>query len=232
MSEIRIPFSDPIEWDDSITDVIEAIRKSPELDDEERDVARAIAFTAPERGIVTAAELAKELEGADARAVVDEARTSLDLPTLAEEDAHKEFERANANLPPGRDAEGRCLQKCAARGCVAYPLNEMGVPVPVPDRIWWCDAHKHLADPDDHLPPAARYRLDLSTMGLVAVGEERERLLEENRERERKAAEREQRRREEAKALAEVESRYMEQAEPIAIAGWLVRPNGVVVDDR
>jgi hypothetical protein len=44
VTEIPFPFPDPIDTSDSITDVIGAIRKSPELNDEERDVARAIAF--------------------------------------------------------------------------------------------------------------------------------------------------------------------------------------------
>jgi hypothetical protein len=69
-------------------------------------------------------------------------------------------------------------------------------------------------------------------MSPRAVGAERERLLEEDRERERKAAERTRRRREEAKALREIEDRYVEQAKPINIGGWLVDGKGRIVDDR
>ena len=50
--------------------------------------------------------------------------------------------------------------------------------------------------------------LDYETMSLKAVGAEQERLLEEDRERERKAAAREQRRREEAERLGKLEEQY------------------------
>ncbi len=63
-------------------------------------------------------------------------------------------------------------------------------------------------------------------MSLRAVGAERERLLQEDRQREEGAQAREQQRREEAAALAEVQQRYREQAKPINIGGWMVRAGG------
>lgn len=45
MSEIRIPFPDPIEPEHTIADVHDAIRKSPELDD---DGARELRARSPE----------------------------------------------------------------------------------------------------------------------------------------------------------------------------------------
>jgi hypothetical protein len=233
MSEIRVPFPDPIEPDDTIADVHDAIRKSPELDDGERELAEAVVVQALERGTTRPAQLIAELEGTGAREIVDKARQSLGMNTVGEQEAAEEFERANQTLVgSGRDADGRAFMVCAAEDCHAFPLSEQGVPTPVLDRVWWCEAHKDQAGPDDHLPPEPKYRIDPATMGLVAIGEERERFLEEDRERKRKAAEREQRRREEAKALAEVEGRYVEQAKPINIAGWQVRPDGRIVDDR
>jgi hypothetical protein len=232
MTEVRVPFPDPIEPEHTIADVHDAIRKSPELNDDERQVANAIAYKALERGTTRAAQLVAELEGAGARGIGDRARESIGMKTIAEEEADAKFERENANLPPGRDAEGRCFQGCAAEDCNAYPLNEMGVPVKVVDRIWWCDRHKDEAGPDDHLPPEVKYVIDPATMSLKAVGAERERLLEEDRERERKAAEREQQRRREAEALAEVQDRSAEQAKPISILGFLVDGKGRLVDDR
>jgi hypothetical protein len=226
------PFPDPLEPDDWIAEVHDAIRKSPELDDDERQVAQAIADKALERGTVRAAELVKELEGADAREIVDEARQSLGMNTIAEQEANEKFERENANLPPGRDAEGRCFQGCAAENCHAYPRDEQGIPIPVADRIWWCDQHRDLAGEEDHLPPEVRYVWDMATISLRAVGAERERLLDEDRERERKAAERSEQGRREAEALTEVRERYEAEAEPMRIGGWLVGPGGKVIDEH
>jgi hypothetical protein len=232
MSEVRVPFPDPLKPEHTIADVHAAIRKTPELNDEERQVAEAIAYGALTRGTTQAAELDKELKGPDARRIVDEARESIGLRTIAAEEADRRWERVNANLPPGRDADGRIFQVCAAQNCNVWPMTEMGVPMKVADRVWWCDRHKDQAGPDDHLPPEVKYVLDFATMSPRAVGAERERLLEEDRERERKAAERTRRRREEAKALREIEDRYVEQAKPINIGGWLVDGKGRIVDDR
>jgi hypothetical protein len=201
VSEIRIPFPDPIEPEHTIADLHDAIRKSSELTDEERQVANAIAYGALERGTVRAAELVEELKGTGAREIVDEARQSLGMNTVGEQEAAERFERENANLPPGRDADGRCFQGCAAENCNAYPLDEQGIPVPVKDRIWWCSQHREMAGPDDHLPPEVRYVIDPATMSLKAVGAEQERLLEQDREREGKAAERTEQWRQEAAGL-------------------------------
>jgi hypothetical protein len=232
MSEIRIPFPDPIEPEHTIADVYDGIRKSPGLDDEERDLAQAIAHRALERGTVRAAELQEELDGAGARAIFDEARRSIGWRTISEQEADEEFERENANLPPGRDADGRCFQSCAAEDCLAYPMDEQGIPTPVVDRIWWCDRHADQAGPDDHLPPEPKYVIDPATMSPRAVGAEHARLLEEDRERERKAAERSAQSRREAEALTEVQERYEAQAEPMRIGGWLVGTGGVVIDEH
>jgi hypothetical protein len=229
MSEVKVPFPDPLDPDDSIADVHDAIRKSPELDDDERRIADAIVYRALERGTTRAAQLVAELEGAGAREIVDEARESIGMKTLGAEEADREFERVNAALPPSL---GPRFMVCAAENCNVYPLNELGVPVEVPDRIWWCQRHQDQAGPDDHLPPEPKYVIDPATMSLRAVGAERERLEEEDRERVRKAAEREQRRREESKALSEVRDRYAEVAKPINIGGWLVDGKGRIVDDR
>jgi hypothetical protein len=219
MTELRLPLPDPLSSDDTIADVHDAIRKSPDLDDEERKVAAAVAFKALERGTVRAAGLVAELEGPDARKIVDEARTSIGMKTIADEAAHKDFERVNAALPPGRDAEGKAFMGCADPNCNAYPMNEMGVPAKVVDRVWWCDRHRDQAGPEDHLPPEVRYVLDLATMSPVAVGAERERLLEEDRKREAKARERERIQREEAERLAKLEREWQLKNVPVFYEG-------------
>jgi hypothetical protein len=219
MTEIRVPLPDPLSPDDTIADVHDAIRKSPDLGDEERKVAAAVAFKALERGTVRAAGLVEELEGPGARKIVNEARKSIGLNTIAEEEAHREFERVNASLPPGRDAEGKAFMGCADPNCNAYPLNEMGVPAKVVDRVWWCDRHRDQAGPEDHLPPEPKYVWDMATMSLRAIGKERERLLEEDRERERKAAERQRIQREEAERLAKLEREWQEKNPPVFFGG-------------
>jgi hypothetical protein len=219
MSEVRVPFPDPLSPDDLVVEVVDAARRSPDLSEEERDLTEALVFRAMERGTTTAAELAEELHGPDARRIVDEARKSIGLDTIADEEAHQRFDAANRALPPGRDAEGKIFQGCAAKNCNAYPQDELGVPTPVADRVWWCDRHKDQAGPEDHLPPEARYVLDPATMSPRAVGAERERLLEEDRERERKAAEREQLRREEAERLGNLEREWQRQNPPLLFGG-------------
>ena len=105
MTEVKVPFPDPLEPDDSLSEVYGAIRKSPELDDEERRIAEAIAFKALGRGTTRAADLVAELEGPGARAIVDEARVSVGLRTIEDEAAHKRFE--DANSMPAREGRAR-----------------------------------------------------------------------------------------------------------------------------
>jgi hypothetical protein len=219
VSEIRIPFPDPIEPEHTIAKVHDEIRKSPELDGGERELAVAVVVQALWRGTTRAVDLQKELEGAGAREIVDKARESIGLRTIAEEEADQRFERENANLPPGRDAEGKAFMGCADPNCNAYPLNEMGVPAKVVDRVWWCDRHRDQAGPEDHLPPEPKYVWDMATMSLRAIGKERERLLEEDRERERKAAERQRIQREEAERLAKLEREWQLKNVPVFYEG-------------
>jgi hypothetical protein len=228
MTELRVPYRSE---DDDVTSIADAARET--LTGEERRVTEQLAFDALARGTTKVGDLFEELESAG-RQLLDRAREGCGMLSVEAEAAHTEFERANANasLRPGRDAKGRLLQRCAEPDCGRFPIGPEGFPAPVSDRKWWCDAHRHLAEPGDDQPPEAEYQLDPMTFTVRAVGAERERLLEEDRERESKAAEREQRRREEAKALAEVRDRYADQAKPIHLAGWLVRPDGRIADDR
>jgi hypothetical protein len=233
VTAFRIVFPDPIKPEHTVADIHAAIRKSPELNDGERQLAEAVLSQALGRGTTRAADLFEELKGNGRRRIVDAARESIGMPTVDAEEADLEFKRVNRmHVGTGRDADGLAFMGCAAENCHAYPLNEMGVPSRVPDRVWWCARHKDQAGPDDHLPPEPDYFIDPATMALRAAPALQARLLKEDEERVRKAAEREQRRREEAKALAEVRDRYAEQAKPTNIGGWLVRPNGRIVDEH
>ena len=133
MSEIRIPYQDE---GDQILDAIDAARKT--LDGDELRVTEQVVYDALSRGTTRVGGLLTELESAGSdgrRQLVDRARQSFGMKTVGEEEADAKFELENANLPPGRDAEGRCFQGCAAENCNAYPMDEQGVPIPVPDRI-------------------------------------------------------------------------------------------------
>jgi hypothetical protein len=228
VSEFRIAYQDE---DDQILEAIHAARKT--LDGDELRVTEQLVRQALEQRCVTrVGDLLKELEQVGPtgrRQLVDEARTSLGMKTLDAEEAAEAFKRNRATMPP---SDGPRFQVCAAENCNVYPLSELGVPIEVADRVWWCARHKDQAGPEDHLPPEPKYVLDFATMSPKAVGAERERLLEADRELVRKAAELEQRRREGAKALAEVRDRYADQAKPINIGGWLVDGKGRIVDDR
>ena len=126
----------------------------------------------------------------------------------------EEIRAAGSDFGRPGDAEGKILQKCHAPNCQAMPVNEHGHPIPVIDRRWWCGKHRDQAAPGDDLPPEPKYVLDLATMSPRAVGEERERLLEEDRQREQKAREREQLRREESERLRKLEEEYRASLKP------------------
>jgi hypothetical protein len=219
MTELRIAYQDE---GDQILDAIDAARAT--LDgDELRVTEQLIRQALEQRSVTRVGDLLEELEQVGQtgrRRLVDEARTSLGMKTLDAEKADREFKRVTRTLVgSGRDADGRIFQVCAAEDCLVYPLSEQGVPIPVPDRRWWCDRHKDQADPDDHLPPEPKYVLDFATMSPRAVGAERERLLEEDRERERKAAERTRLRREEGERLWKLEQEWQAAHPPIFFQG-------------
>jgi hypothetical protein len=142
-------------------------------DPQERQVVRGVMFEiATEPGIETYGDALDRLEAAGVegrRELVDAARRREGLPSLAQEEGHRAFEAANSQLMPGRDSEGRILQRCAATNCGVFPIGPEGFPVPTSDRRWWCDSHKHLAAEGDDHPPSPRYVLDPATFSLVAV---------------------------------------------------------------
>jgi hypothetical protein len=189
------------------------------LDGDELRVTERLVRQALERCVTRVGDLLEELEQVGPtgrRRLVDQARQSLGMRTLGAEEADEAFKRNRATMPP---SEGPGFQVCAAENCNVYPLSELGVPIEVADRVWWCARHKDQAGPEDHLPPEPKYAWDMATMSLRAIGKERERLLEEDRERERKAAERTRLRREEGERLWKLEQEWQAAHPPIFFQG-------------
>lgn len=228
--EIKIPFQSR---DQTISEALAAGVDQAIERGEDRDVTTQILLNSSG----TMGELIDHLGSLDAegqRRVLDGARKAAGLEASEDIDSRERFQRHNRALPPGRDADGRQFVGCAEPNCMARPLDEMGAPVPVTDRVWWCDRHKDQAGPDDHLPPDdLRPRFDPMTMQLLPSMAEEKRLKEEDRKREeaaRERRERRERRRQESEALDAVKRRYVEQAAPINVAGFWVRPDGRIVE--
>ncbi len=179
-------------------EVVDAAREVLEGDD--LRVVEQVAYDAMVRGKTKVGDLLGELEAAGPdgrRRIVDQARENLGMMSLADEEGHRAFEVANRALRmrPSYDEHGRRSVVCAEANCNAWPQGEQGEPLPVADRVWWCDRHRHLAGPEDHLPPEPKYEIDPHTFAVTAVGAEKERLLAEDEKLRRGAEEREQRRR-------------------------------------
>ncbi len=207
MTEIQIPYQDR---EQTLADAI-ACNVDRALDGEERDIAFQVLFDSPPSQ--TMGELFDRLD-ADGRDMANKARSELGLESVEEVEAHQAFEAANRNLPPSRDAEGRIFQACHAENCNNFPTGELGEPISVSDRRWWCDQHRDQATAEDHLPPEPEYVLDMQTMSLKAVGAEQERLLEEDRKLQEKARERTERQRAEGERLAKLEDEYQATLKP------------------
>jgi hypothetical protein len=195
MNEVPVPFPDPLDPDDLVVEVVDAARRSPDLTDEERDVAEAIAIRAMQRGTTEAAALAEELEGPDARRIVDEARESIGLPTFEEIERKREIASAGRDDPPThyhgppRDFRGRAVQQCAAPGCQALSKDEAtGSVGPVAAKRFWCPAHEAEAPGGDMAPwtpPPVRYGIGggfVDEAQAAADAKHYERLVAESRE--------------------------------------------------
>src|SRR5215207_9313767 len=60
----------------------------------------------------------------------------------------KHMMRSPSLTPPG-----------AAGGCGEIPINELGAPIPVDVKRWWCPTHLHLASEGDMAPRPSRLRI-------------------------------------------------------------------------
>lgn len=146
----------------------------------------------------------------------------------AAETAAREATEKAAAVPttdkPFQTDDGKRLVECSAEGCHAIPTTAAGSWRPVADRRWWCDTHKHLAGPEDHLPPEPTW-LPKGCGGrrLNPKSEEGQRVraeFERQQAEERKREEHEQR---EAETLAKVRQTY-ERTAVISVQGRRVHP--------
>jgi hypothetical protein len=225
---LDVPLRDPDEalGADALIDLPSALE-----DPDDRRVCRELLFGAFMRGLPTVGALVAELEQADEsarRRLLDEARVAAGLESATTIDDRERFERVQREAwlrSSRRDAEGKTIVGCAAEGCSALPMGATGMPEPVSDRRWWCDAHRHLAGPDDHLPPddvvAIGPNFEVipapSALAAMAAKDEQRRQEEEQRRQERAA---------EAEAIRKARERFeREHADdpyynPLAGSGW------------
>jgi hypothetical protein len=195
-----------------------------EDDEEHRVVAHLLIEATFERGVKSVGDLL-DLEPGRKRALLDRARVSAGLKTVAQEELELDRQaqyRASA-ARAYTDEEGRRLTTCAASGCGAFPTDEVGAWRPVADRKYWCDLHRDQADPDDHLPPEPRYVLD-HNFHPVPVGEEAERLRLEEEERQEAVRKAEETKRAEAERLRKLTEHRRAQEVPAFLAAPWSRP--------
>ena len=152
MSEIRIPYRDRT---DSLADLGDLARALPP---EDCATVRGIVLEAATSGMTTAGQVLDALEAMtpDARRRLrDRAQERAGTPAATAATA------CNVTVPPTfdspRDASGCAIQACAQPGCGAFPVDGVtGSTMPVPERKWWCAAHRHLAAPGDLEPWTSR----------------------------------------------------------------------------
>ncbi len=205
------------------------------LEGDERRVVRQIGLgLVVERGEVEtfgdALDLIAAAGPAGRRAMVDEARVAVGLPTI--EDERFAVRQAAINRAPspgwGTDSQGRRIAACAAAGCDVWATNSNGSLRPVADRRWWCPVHRDQAGADDHLPEAPRYVLNANS-SPKPVGEELERLHAEDRERREEFEQQEEAKRREGERLSKLRQEH-EEGTTVSVMGIRVR-NGKVVSE-
>ncbi len=186
------------------------------------------------RGILSRNELREYMDDEERKAKLAAEVKAVAARLEAEEKAAEAAEKAAAAFPPipttdrpFEDDEGRHLAGCAAPGCHALATNADGSLRMVPDRRWFCDRHRHLAGPEDHLPEPRTYILS-SAGGLrlnpeSAEGKRVRAEFERQQEEKRKREEHEQR---EAEALRKVREKYAREA-TVVINGRRVHPANV-----
>lgn len=192
------------------------------LDGDERRVVRQVALDlVMEHGsriesFGDALDLIASAGPAGRRAMVDQARVEVGLPTIADEQFEVRQEVINRGLKPRWG-----LAQCAYPSCGRSPTTEGGALKPVDVRKWWCGEHAHLAEPGDFDPPPPRYVLN-ENFALVPVGEELERLQAEDRKRREEWERQEEAKRREGERLAKLRQDHEEET-TISVAGVRVR---------
>jgi hypothetical protein len=169
--------------------LIDTLADQRVLPTEERKIARGILFDlATTPGIDTVGDAFDRLERMDSserRRLLNEARIEAGLATTEEVEAQQRFEQAcdAARLRAGKESP---WQLCHEPTCNALPLNELGAPVAVHVRKWWCKRHRDLAAEGDMEPQPSRLRFSPSGAIVEVDPEEEERQAAEAERRQRK----------------------------------------------
>jgi hypothetical protein len=174
--------SEPIDAD-ALSDLPRALPKGPE-----RDMARQLLLESRlDAGMSTVGEVADWLGGLDGpgrRRVLDRLRGHVGLPSTGDVEAERRSEALNRNARAIASSESP-WQVCPADGCGEIPVNELGSPIPVDVRRWWCPAHRHLAGEGDleRRPPRLRYSPSGAIIEVDEDEQAREHAVHESRRR-------------------------------------------------
>jgi hypothetical protein len=104
------------------------------------------------------------MDPSERRQLLNEARAEAGLATTEEIEAQERFRQAcdAARLKAGKESP---WQLCHEPTCNALPVNELGAPIAVSARKWWCERHRHLAGEHDMEPRPSPWRL--SPAGVI-----------------------------------------------------------------
>jgi hypothetical protein len=206
--------------------------------EEQRAIFRQIAFdTLFEGGIeTTAGDVLARIENASVeqrREIVDKARTSAGLETIAEIEKRRELVEATRWPPPPpppsgpqRDEYGRAILECAAEDCSEVARDPSGFPTLSNATRFWCPKHRHLAEPGDDEPFRDWVRLDAAGRPRMRPEAEAHYARVYEREAAKWRAHRAAKKRE-AEKLERLRAEYLE-AHPPKPPAWFGPPQGTV----
>ena len=165
--QVHVPYRSR---DDSLVEVGSMARH---LEGEDRLVARQLAMDCAIDGMATAGELLDHLEASgpeQRRLLLHRARVGAGLEPIEAIEARERVKAAQQRRSGGGIS---AWQMCGGPTCNAVPLNEVGAPVAVDVRRWWCSEHAHLAAPGDMQPPGPGLRISESGALVLSTNTKR-----------------------------------------------------------
>jgi hypothetical protein len=178
--QIHVPHRDR---SDSLATVAGLARHLPAAD---RAVARQVAVDARvEHGLRTAGELIdwlEQLEPAQRRQLLDDARSTCGLEPRAEIEGRRQVEAASKAALATQQS---LLQGCHAAGCTTVPTRDGGALREVDVVRWFCDQHCDQAAPGDMEPRPSPWRYSASgtIVEVDTAAEQRDAAAAESRRR-------------------------------------------------
>jgi hypothetical protein len=152
--KLRIPYVDPeAPLDQKALELVNTLG-----DPEGRAVALEVLSAALLAGMPTVGGVVgffERLDYNERKSLVDKVRGRLGFETSEQ----RRFEAANREAAAYVAAHSP-WQTCAE--CGVLPVNEIGVPIPVNVRRWWCEGHRHLAAVGDMEPRSSGIRISES----------------------------------------------------------------------